>query len=221
MIHSSIDDNWFRLKSIHALARELFLKTKDSDHRKRQIEGTDPFPFSIQVYDQIRLEKSMVGMVFCWSAVTLEAILNHTIAEKLEHRLAATLAIETPRKFLQDFKLAIPKGHRSELALKVLIIADTLKPDEAVISDANAIAARRNKIIHDKPYYFYQYDEDDFDEWDYSNRENLEGSEPTYDLLMKHFERCDRVLDYIEKFHRIDDVSIRRFSSLLETRTKE
>lgn len=217
MIYSSIEDNWFRLEAVFKIAQNLYSKTKDSDHRLRQLTGREFFHFSVQVHDQIRSEKAIVGMVICWSAVTLEATLNHIIAEKLEHRLAATLAIETPSKFLQDFKLKIPKGNRSELALKVVIIADCLEPDTNIFTDANVIAARRNKIVHDKPDYFYQYSEDGIDYWSYSNRDNDEKSDPCYDALEEHFTRCDRVLSYLERFHRIEDVNSRRFASLFET----
>lgn len=163
----------------------------------------------------MNLEKSIVGMVVTWSAVTLEAILNHTISEQFDNRLAATSAIEDPKSFLKDFKLDVPQGTRSELALKVLIISDSIKPDSELWKTANTIAARRNKIIHDKPHYFYQ-SEEYIDEWSYSKRGNEEPSSPSYEFLKEHFKLCDSILDYIERFHTIDEKPSRRFSSLLE-----
>lgn len=219
MIHSSIGDNWFRLETIHGIARNLYEATAHSDHRDRQLNGAYPFPFSLEVFDRIQLEKSIVGMVITWSAITLEAILNHAIAEKFNSRLAATQAIENPAKFLQDFKIKLPRGGRqSELARKVIILSDCLEPDLGIIDDANVIADRRNQIVHDKPFYFYQRDEDDFEQWSYSTRTNDEKTHHSYDVLIEHYERCDRVLTYIETFHRIENEQDpqRRFSALLE-----
>jgi hypothetical protein len=220
MIHSSIGDNWFRLETIHGIARNLYEATAHSDHRDRQLNGGYPFPFSGEVFDSIQLKKSIVGMVITWSAITLEAILNHTLAEKLNSRLAATQAIENPAKFLHDFKIKLPRGGRqSELARKAIILSDCLEPAPSIIDDTNVIADRRNQIIHDKPFYFYKRDEEDFEQWSYSTRTNDEKKHHSYDVLIEHYERCDRVLTYIEKFHCIENEQDppRRFSALQES----
>ena len=116
---------------MHSVAREFLDKTHGSEFRHRIISRGDPFPFDLVAHEAMENESHIVGMLMAWSVITLESLVNHALAEAINNKASAIMAIEYPGQITD--KLRIGRSARSELAKKLIILSDTLEPDSDIL----------------------------------------------------------------------------------------
>lgn len=152
MIHSSAEDNWMRVEIMHSVAQSYYQYTHDSDFRSRMINGGAVFPFDAIKYEKMQKESSIVSMVMTWSVITIESLINHALADILNNKRSAIIAIEHPNQITDKFKGA--KNLRSELSKKIYILLDGNENYNHILPLADELAELRNTIVHDKPFNF-------------------------------------------------------------------
>ena len=199
LIQSAVNDNWTRVRSMHAHAKRLYDGTKHSEFRERTVNGGDVFPFDPVESVWIHNESSLVGLTMAWCVVTLECYANHQIASTVNHRLLATMAIEYPA--LVTDKLGLGKKFRSELAKKLVILSDFgdsgRDMDDNIFLLADTLSARRNHEVHDKPFYYLQTPDGDLDYKHFRTRGERPDSVHRFPDLENHYVDCDKIVEYI------------------------
>jgi hypothetical protein len=187
-----------RVAVMHSLAWELYAKTEGTDFRDRITNRGPLFPFDIGAFNTIQNESRIVGMVMAWSVVTLESLVNHQLAAVLNNRILAVMAIEYPAQVTS--KLNLNHSGKSELAKKLIILLDNTEPTTMkVVETADALADKRNTIVHDKPFRLIDHGDGEFEtEW-FRSRGN--GDYPTfrYTDLKAFYLDCDLVARSIQK----------------------
>jgi len=180
---------------MHSVAQAYYQSTHASDFRGRMINGGHPFPFNAIEYETMEKESCIVGMVMVWSVITLESLVNHALAERLNNRTSAIMAIEYPRKITEKLKIA--KSTRSELAKKLVILADSDKSNVQYTSLADELSEKRNFIVHDKPFELIDHGDGDVDVTYFKSRGDSSERQPRYDDLANFYGKCDSVKDYV------------------------
>lgn len=215
MIYSGIQDNWTSLVIMHSVARNYFESTRGTEYRGNILGGEGPFPFDCQMYDSMTKESCIVGMVMVWAMVTLETLVNHTIAEKfVGHGVSKDLVaqmIETPKQITCKAKLKV----KSDLAHKIYIAGSQLCLDTDILVLADKLSFVRNSIVHDKPFNLVSHPDGDVEvEW-YNSKD--EPRSYRYDDLEWYFDECDKIVEYISELHCVTEVVGCKlsFSSLL------
>lgn len=195
MIYSAVNDNWARVKIMHAVAHEFLDETRGSDFRRRIIDAGDTFPFDVAAHGSMEKESQIVGMLMAWSIITLESLVNHALAEAINNKALAVMAIEYPSQVTE--KLKIGKSARSEFAKKVIILSNTLEPDSEILQLCDELADIRNAVIHDKPFDFHDLGDGDVEINYFRSRGENDGKTVRYDALVPFFRKCDRLVTYI------------------------
>jgi hypothetical protein len=159
------------------------------------INRGDPFPFDVIEYNTMEKESCIVGMVMAWSVITLESYVNHAIAEKLNNQTSAIMVIEFPRQITD--KLKIGKSARSELAKKLVILADDDKQNLEYVSIADELSEIRNLIVHDKPFELLEYEDGEVEITHFRSRgDNIE-SRHRFEHLNDFYRKCDEIMSYV------------------------
>jgi predicted nuclease of predicted toxin-antitoxin system len=204
MIHSSIQDNWFRVDVIHAIARDLFLQVKNEDFRKRMLCNGEPFPFSPADFEAMEKEACIVGMVKAWAVVAIESLTNHFLAETINNALLVSVAIEYPKQILD--KLKISKMPKSDLGRKLLIYSNSREDAAPIIAVADDISDVRNSIVHDKPFEIINLENGDVKIVNLGTRGNETYERHNYESLEAFFDKCDRISNYLYSTHPSNDI---------------
>lgn len=184
-----------RVEIMHSVAHTYYLSTHDSDFRKRMINRGNPFPFDVAKYDTMAKESCIVGMVMAWSVITLESFVNHAIAESLNNQTTAILAIEYPGQITDKLKIA--KSAKSELAKKLIILADDDKGNSQFISIANELSETRNLIVHDKPFELIDHGDGEIEITHFRSRGEAPEIQHRYEHLSDFYTKCDEIWSYI------------------------
>lgn len=137
----------------------------------------------------------MVGMVMAWSVITLESYVNHAIAERLNNQTSAVMAIEFPRQITE--KLKIGKSAKSELAKKLIILADEDKQNSEYISVADELSEVRNLIVHDKPFELLEYEDGEVEITHFRSRGENSESRHRFEHLSDFYLKCDKIRNYV------------------------
>ena len=195
MIHSSIQDNWMRVEIMHSVAQSYYLETNDSDFRERMINRGDLFPFDAVKYNTMEKESCIVGMVMAWSVIALESYVNHAIAERLNNQTSAIMAIEFPRQITD--KLKIGKSAKSELAKKLIILADDDKQNVEYISVADELSEIRNLIVHDKPFELLEFEDQEVEITHFRSRGDNSETRHRFDHLSDFYRKCEKIRSYV------------------------
>ncbi len=194
LVHSSINDNWLRLSLMHSIARNFYATTEGTDFRNRISGRGNVFPFDANAYDEMTNESAIVGMVMAWAVVTLESLANHQLAEVLNNRILATMAIEYPAQVTDKIKAS--RCARSELAKKLIILTDAGVP-VSTIKLADTLVDIRNSIVHDKPFRLSSCEDGDVNiEW-YRARDDAGSRFVRYEELTAFYKDCETVKDCI------------------------
>lgn len=180
---------------MHSVAQTYYLVTHNSDFRERMINGGPPFPFYPDQYDKMDKESCIVGMVMAWSVITLESLVNHSLAERLNNKTLAIMAIEYPRQVTD--KLKISKSARSELANKLVILADNDEQDNQYISLADELSGTRNLIVHDKPFDLIDFGDGKVEITHFRSRGDVLEKRHRYDDLTDFYEKCEKIKKYV------------------------
>jgi hypothetical protein len=144
-------------------------------------------------------------------------MINHALAEVIEHETSAINAIEYPQKTLKDLLPKYERGEgkpklESELSKKLMILADRQSIEKEVLKCADWLANRRNNIVHSKPFKYERYGEDEIESTRLATRGDYEY--PKYSKLESFFTACDHVREFIQsKTMEMNDVP--SFSELL------
>lgn len=215
MIYSGVEENWARLTIIHSVAREYYEASRGTAYREAIVSGKGPFPFDCLIHDAMTNESCMVSMVMVWAVVTLEALVNHGLAEMLVHdgasREVVAKTIEMPRQIPEQAKLELKSG----LARKVYILASQCNVDTGILVLVDRLSFVRNSIVHDKPFNLIESQDGDVEiEW-YNSKD--EPKTYRYDDLNWFFEGCDKVVGFISQISFVEHLSGRKmiFSDLL------
>ena len=164
MIYSGVTDNWDRVRILHDIAKDYYAMTKDSKHRKHQLNQSDEFYFNLEDSMLMDKEACIVGMIIVWSTITIESLVNHAIAETSDNKETAIEAIEHPEN------LNIWKKTGSSLAKKLLILSNGKISDKSILTAADDISNLRNDIVHDKPIEYIDIGKDDVEVHHYRSR---------------------------------------------------
>ncbi|WP_299011761.1 hypothetical protein [uncultured Shewanella sp.] len=199
-----------RVEIIHSLAKTYYLETNDSSFRGRMTNGGHPFPFDTVKYDAMEKESCIVGMVMAWSVITLESLVNHLLAERLNNKNLAVMAIEYPRQITDKLKIA--KSARSELAKKLIILADSEEENSQFTSLADELSETRNLILHDKPFELIDYGEGEVDMMHFRSRGDVLDSSWRYDDLTDFYEKCDKVKSYAVSIFPVEVMGVEEIS---------
>ena len=184
-----------RVEIMHSVAQTYYLATHDSDFRGRMIKGGPPFPFNAVKYDIMEKESCIVGMVMAWSVITLESLVNHSLAEGLNNKTLAIMAIEYPKQITDKLKIA--KSARSEFANKLIILADNDEQNAQYISLADELAETRNLIVHDKPFELIDFGDGEIEITHFRKRGDALGNQPRYNDLVEFYEKCEKIKNYV------------------------
>ncbi len=180
---------------MHSVAREFLDETRGSEFRRRIIGGGEIFPFDAAAHNSMEKESQIVGMLIAWSVITLESLVNHALAEAINNKVSAVMAIEYPSQVID--KLKIGKSARSEFARKVIILSNTFEPDSKILQLCDELADIRNVVVHDKPFDFIDFGDGDVKINYYRSRGENDVKTLRYDALIPFFRKCDQVMDYI------------------------
>ena len=184
-----------RVEIMHSVAQAYYQVTNDSDFRDRMINRGALFPFDAVKYNTMEKESCVVGMVMAWSVVTLESYVNHAIAERLNNQASAVMAIEFPRQITE--KLKIGKSAKSELAKKLVILADEDKQNSEYITVADELSEIRNLIVHDKPFELLEYEDGEVDITHFRSRGEISETRHRFEHLSDFYLKCDKILNYV------------------------
>jgi len=195
MIYSSIKDNWMRVEIMHSVAQSYYEATNDSDFRNRIIKGKSPFPFDCVQHGVMEKESCIVGMVMVWSVITLESLVNHSLAEILNNRTSAIMAIEYPRQVTDKLKIA--KSARSELSKKLVILSDGDERNLEYLSLADKLYETRNQIVHDKPFDLMDFGDGEVEITHFRSRGGTLEHQLRYEDLGKFYGECDQIKNYV------------------------
>lgn len=210
MIHSSIKDNWMRVEIMHSVAQTYYLATHGSDFRGRMINGGSPFPFDAAQYDTMEKESCIVGMVMAWSIITIESLVNHSLAERINNKTSAIMAIEYPGQITDKLKIA--KSARSELAKKLVILADNEEQNTQYISLADDLSETRNLIVHDKPFELIDFGNGEVEITHFRSRGDALEKQFRYDDLADFYKKCDKIKNYAASISPIDVIGLGEIS---------
>lgn len=188
MILSSTEENWMRVSIMHSVAKDHFESTRDTDFRKRQIKKGDFFPFDAVAFDVMQQESCLIGMIMAWAVIALESLANHALAETLNNRYVAISAIEYPKNIIKK------DSSLSELAAKIILLNDQIPYDKKIIKIANELAAARNLIVHDKPFWF---DQESGEIKNFSTRGHPDARKLRFEDLKQFYRKCDLIVDSI------------------------
>lgn len=193
MIYSSVNDNWARVSIMHRVALDYYNSTKDSDFRKRSENNGAVFPFDTVAFGDMQNERHLVGMVMAWSVITLESMVNHTLAETFSDRDEIISMIEFPRRYA-DSKNIKDLGN-SELAKKIGILFNGRIPGRGVGNLADKISEARNIIVHDKPFEMIDHGDGDI-EIDYLRKRGNKVLESIdFNSLPPFYRDCDAIVE--------------------------
>jgi hypothetical protein len=215
LVLSAVSDNWARVKIAHAVARGFLDETLGSDFRRRIISKGDVFPFDVAGHDSMGKESQIVGLLMAWSVITLESLANHALAEAINNKASAVMAIEHPS--LVTEKLKIGRSARSELAKKLIILSNTFDPDNEMLQLCDELADIRNAVVHDKPFDYIDLGDGDIEINCFRSRGEGGDEIARYDFLVPFFRKCDRLVDYIlSRAASLENIEL-RFSSLVNS----
>lgn len=195
MIHSGVIDNWMRVEMMHAIAKDYYEKTRDSEFRNYMMNPSDHLFFDLEKYGLMEKESCIVGMVMAWSVITLESLINHAIAETTTDESDAIKAIEFPNN------IKLTNGARSALAKKLLILSKGHTPRTNLIELADQISDIRNEIVHDKPFAYFDRGDGDIEIRYYRNRGNSDGKQYRYEDLKEFNIHCQEICDFIDSYY--------------------
>lgn len=214
MVQSAVSDNWARVKIVHAVARGFLDETLGSDFRRRTVGKGDVFPFDAAAHDSMEKESQIVGMLMAWSVITLESLVNHTLAEAIHNKASAIMAIEYPSQVTE--KLKIGRSARSELAKKLIILSNTFEPDNEMLQLCDELADIRNAVVHDKPFDYIDLGDGEIEVNYFRSRGEDREEILRYDSLVPFFRKCDRLVDYLLRQPASFESGELNFSSLLK-----
>ncbi|WP_413665448.1 hypothetical protein ACG1BZ_09745 [Microbulbifer sp. CNSA002] len=159
----------------------------------------------ISLMDDVQKESSLVGMLMAWSVVALESLINHAIAENLNNKMVAILAIEHPGQITGKIKKGI--SAKSELAKKLVVLDDDRTDISALLKTADSLADLRNYIVHDKPFDLVTDDEGEVDIEHYKVRGIEMEKRIRFKNLMPFFKDCDQIKEFVEKNSNLDHLN--------------
>lgn len=191
-----------RVEIMHSVAQSYYEATHDSDFRERMTNHSALFPFYAVQYDAMEKESSIVGMVMAWSVITLESLVNHSLAEVLNNRTSAIMAIEYPRQVTDKLKIA--KSTRSELAKKLIILSDGNENSNEYLSLADELSDARNQIVHDKPFNYTDYGDGEVDIKHFRSRGEALEKRLKYEDLDEFYGKCDQIKSHVFSIVRLD-----------------
>ena len=129
-----------------------------------------------------------------WAVVTLEALVNHALAEALNNKVLAIMAIEYPGQIIE--KIKIGQSPRSEFAKKIIILSDSAEQNTELIQLADELAETRNLIVHDKPFNFIDSGDGEV-EINYYKKRGEDRIKYRYEELKSFYEKCDKIKKFI------------------------
>ncbi|MDD3814107.1 MAG: hypothetical protein PHZ02_05625 [Desulfocapsaceae bacterium] len=206
MIYSSIQDNWMRVEIMHSVAQSYYESTHDSDFRERIINRGAPFPFDALQFDTMEKESCIVGMVMAWCVVTLESLVNHSLADIMNNRTAAIVAIEYPGQITNKLR-NLPKMS-SDLSKKLFILSDSDENNSHILSLADELSDTRNLVVHDKPFNYTDLGDGEVALEHYRARGDSSKKIPRYEDLDDFYEKCEQIKSYIFSIIKSDAVGI-------------
>ncbi len=213
MVLSAVSDNWARVKIVHAVARGFLSETLGSEFRRRTLSKGDVFPFDVSAHGSMGEESQIVGILMAWSVITLESLVNQSLAEAINNKACAVMAIEYPSQMTEKLKIA--RSARSELAKKLVILSNTFEPDNEMLKLCDELVDVRNTVVHDKPFDYIDIGAGDVKITYYRSRGEGREEMVSYDSLISFFRKCDRLVDYIVSKTASLEASELNFSSLL------
>lgn len=198
MIHSSSIDNWHRIKIMHSIANDFYQITRESKFRNRKNDMSEGFYFDVKAFDTMQKESCIVEMIMAWCTITLESQANHAIAATKSDEKKIIDAIEYSKS---ETPL---KGVHFELAKKLQILSGSARVDAALIGIADDISAVRNEIVHDKPFELIDNGDGDVEIRHFRQRGNSDGKRYMFEDLCKHYEKCQKICDFIDSYYIYD-----------------
>jgi hypothetical protein len=210
VVYSGVEDNWMRVEITHSIAHNYY-----QNRCRLEEEYGCMYPeselFCVKAYDEGQKERRFVEMVIAWSAVTLESLVNHVIAEVYNDNAAyAIAAIENPKKITRKIHKINNGNIQSDLADKIYILNERVND---TLRKADKISNMRNIVIHDKPYDCWG------DGFEVFSSKNFSIPHYNYDDLQDFYEDCDIVKESI-LYKRDADIGRKiSFSSLLRVPT--
>ena len=205
MIYSSVDDNWLRVELLHSMVMTFHEITQGKEFIEVSAEGKVVLS-NFGLYYDIEKESCSVGMLMVWSVVTLEALVNHALAETITDYNSAKESIEYPNQYINKRKI-ISHG-KSELARKIEI----LNRNECEISQAIGLAEYlcdlRNVIVHDKPFDYKDCGDGGIDIVDLRERGKPIETKLRYKDLQAFYQSCDHIREFILKCFDSDHLKI-------------
>lgn len=158
MLYSNIDDHFTRIGYLKSSLDKIYSKIKNSTMRERILSGRgEVFPFSVEDYEMVMLEKSLLEILLVWVLITFESILNYCIAESIIEIDKAIKAIENPKEYAKS--MTHSKLLKSDLQLKILIIGGDDDDTSNVAESITKLITIRNQIVHSKPFRISQIEE--------------------------------------------------------------
>ncbi|MEH8018569.1 hypothetical protein MN202_15100 [Rheinheimera muenzenbergensis] len=206
-----------RVEIMQSIASAYFSATRGSDFRSRITQGGAPFPFDAIQYETMEKESCIVGMVMAWSVITLESLVNHALAEKINNKVSAIMAIEYPGQITEKLKIA--KSARSELAKKIAILSDNRQGSDVYIQLADKITEDRNIIVHDKPFELTDLENGEVKITHFKSRGRENERKPRYENLADFFMDCENVSNYIYSSSALKEAGVTEisFASLINS----
>ena len=202
---------------MHSIAKSYYEKTLDSEYGQHPRHSFGFYAFDLDKAKWMGKECCVVGMVIVWSVITLESLINHVIAEVINNRLLAVLAIEFPGNITD--KVGGDKTPKSDLAKKIRILNQGNIDDKKMIELANNLSRIRNEIVHDKPFSLIDLGGDaGLIIEHFKSRDDGGSKRYNYDDLPDFYRKCEELRIYIDKFYEVTSFSGEQvdFGSLLQ-----
>lgn len=206
MIYSDVDDNWLRVELLHSMVMTFHEITQGKElNIEVSAEGKVVLSNFGLFYD-VEKESCSVGMLIVWSVVTLEALVNHALAETITDYNSAKDLIENPDPYIKNRKI-ICHG-KSQLARKIEILNRNGCEISQVIELAGYLCDLRNVIVHDKPFDYTDYGDGDFNIAHLRKRGEPMERKLRYKDLQAFYQKCDHVREFILKCFDSDHLKI-------------
>ncbi|MBU2861430.1 hypothetical protein HF290_13795 [Acidithiobacillus ferrooxidans] len=211
MIYSSVNDNLMRLEIMHSVAQSYYEATHHSDFREKLKTYGEMFPFEGTQYENMQKESCIVGMVMVWSVVTIESLVNHCLAETINNKISAKMAIEYPS--LVTDKLNVAKSQKSELSKKLAILSDDDKNNREILSLADELSGIRNRIVHDKPFDLIDFGDGEVEIIHFNSRNySSENIDTMYESLDDFNKKCEHLKNYLRSIVNTSSIEFENIS---------
>jgi hypothetical protein len=169
-------------------------------------------------FEALSKERAVVELLMAWSVVTLETLVNHALAVRINSEFSAIVAIEFPGRITDSLPTKIRV--KSELAKKLYILLDEHQPDKRILEKADALAARRNEIVHDKPFSLNDLGEGEVEIRHFRARRATESLRITFEDLEEYYASCQEIVEFVAEVSELDIQFLKvelDFSKLIRT----